>query len=209
MDEAVNACIMTPTRKTKTARKARPMKAKGGACVAHQPCEAYPDRGATTAEIIEMGEELVPSAGVATSPGLWAKVHTQWMLGDWNSIASLDLRLIEHDPRRAELATLAACACWQSGDKQAARKLLAAASRWHCAPAFMVRALVASSEACLARYHQAAGRDEKAAGFLASSAGAFGGDGALAAAARQALQAEAHKATESTNGPCGTALHSA
>jgi len=51
----------------------------------------------------------------------------------------------------------------------------------------MVRALVASSEACMGRYHEASGRDDKATALLASSAGAFGGDGLLAARARKLL----------------------
>jgi FkbM family methyltransferase len=121
--------------------------------------------------------------------GLWGRARTQWMLGDWDSLASLELGHLEQAPHRAELAALSACAQLQKGDKQSARKSLAAASRWNCAPAFMVRALVAGSEASMARYHEICGRDEKSLQLLASSAGALGGDGRLAATARKALAA--------------------
>ena len=121
--------------------------------------------------------------------GLWGRARTQWMLGDWDSLASLELSHLEQAPHRAELAALSACAQLQKGDKQSARKSLAAASRWNCTPAFMVRALVAGSEASMARYHEICGRDEKSLQLLASSAGALGGDGRLAATARKALAA--------------------
>ncbi len=121
--------------------------------------------------------------------GLWGRARTQWMLGDWDSLASLELSHLEQAPHRAELAALAACAQLQKGDKQSARKSLAAVSRWNCTPAFMVRVLVAGSEASMARYHEICGRDEKSLQLLASSAGALGGDGRLAATARKALAA--------------------
>jgi FkbM family methyltransferase len=122
--------------------------------------------------------------------GLWERARTQWMLGDWDSLASLELAQLEHLPHRAELAALSACAQLQKGNKQAARKSLAAASRWNCAPAFMVRALVAGSEASMARYHEICGRNGKSLQLLASSASALGGDGRLAATARIALAAQ-------------------
>jgi FkbM family methyltransferase len=121
--------------------------------------------------------------------GLWGRARTQWMLGDWDSLASLELSHLEQAPHRAELAALSGCAQLQKGDKQNARKSLAAASRWNCSPAFMVRVLVAGSEASMARYHEICGRDDKCLQFLASSAGALGGDGRLAATARKALAA--------------------
>jgi FkbM family methyltransferase len=119
--------------------------------------------------------------------GLWGRARTQWMLGDWDSLASLELSHLEQAPHRAELAALSACAQLQKGDKQSARQSLAAASRWHCAPAFIVRALVAGIEASMARHHEICGRDDKSLQLLASSAGALGGDGRLSATARKAL----------------------
>jgi hypothetical protein len=136
----------------------------------------------TTGPVIEVCEEhRLASADLDMDHGLWGRAKTQWLLGDWESLAALDLAQLEHDPRRAELATLSACAHLQRGEKQSARQCLAAASRWKCSPAFMVRALVASSEASLSRYHRMSGREDKATALLASSASAFGGDGALAA----------------------------
>jgi len=140
-------------------------------------------------EIQERPSPLTSADPFDINSGLWGRARTQWMLGDWDSLASLELSHLEQVPHRAELAALAACAQLQKGDKQSARKSLAAASRWNCAPAFMVRALVAGSEASMARYHEICGRDEKSLQLLASSAGALGGDGRLAATARKALAA--------------------
>jgi len=138
--------------------------------------------------IIELHEEhRLTTEDLSMDTGIWGRARVQWMLGDWDSLASLDPGYLEHLPRRAELAALSACALLQKGDGPAARKALAAASRWKCAPTFMVRALVAGTEASLARYQQLCGRERRAADLLASSAEAFGGDGRLSAAARQAL----------------------
>ena len=143
-----------------------------------------------TGPIIEVHEEhRLEPAKLDMDHGLWGRARTQWMLGDWDSLAYLELGHLEQVPHRAELAALSACAQLQKGDKQSARKSLAAASRWNCAPAFMVRALVAGSEASMARYHEICGRDEKSLQLLSSSAGALGGDGRLAATARKALAA--------------------
>lgn len=140
-------------------------------------------------EIQERPSSIKSADALDFDSGLWGRARTQWMLGDWHSLASLELSHLEQAPHRAELAALSACAQLQKGDKQSARKSLAAASRWNCAPAFIVRALVAGSEASMARYHEICGRDEKSLQLLASCAGALGGDGLLAATTRKALAA--------------------
>ncbi len=151
--------------------------------------------------MIEVREEPLFAFAPGAESDLWGRAKTQWLLGDWDSLAAYDISHLENDARRAELATLAACAQLQKGEKQSARKYLAAASRWKCAPAFMVRALVASSEACMARYHRLSGRGEKATALLASSAGAFGGDGRLAARTRLALEAAAEAEPDTSAAP--------
>ncbi len=128
--------------------------------------------------------------------GAWAASVTRWLLGDWKALASLHIAEIEGDSRRAELATLAACAQIQIGNACLARQNLSLASRWGCSPQFMVRALLASAEANFARYHGLMGHHDKEAQLLASSAGAFGGDGSLAARARKALASDAGSPTK-------------
>ena len=119
--------------------------------------------------------------------GLWERARTQWQLGDWDSLAVSDPEALQADPRRAELAALAACAHLQKGNKSEARQMLAAASRWHCPSAFLIRTLAAGIENILARYHAHCGREEKSLRLLGASAGAFGGDGRLAAQTRLTL----------------------
>jgi hypothetical protein len=127
--------------------------------------------------------------GTATS-GLWGRAVTQWQLGDWQGLAEMDLSTLDQDTARAQLAALAACAHLQLGDKTEARRCLAAATRWKCPPQFLVRALAAGVETSMARYHALCGREDKEMQFLSASAGAFGGDAALAARARKALSAQ-------------------
>ena len=128
-----------------------------------------------------------PPAGMDATSGRWDRARTQWQLGDWDSLAVAEAETLQDDPHRAELAALAACAHLQKGNKTEARCLLAAASRWNCPPEFLARALVAGVENNLARYHEVCVHTEKSQRLLASSAGAFGGDGRLAAQMRLQL----------------------
>ena len=128
-----------------------------------------------------------PLPNMDATSGRWDRARTQWQLGDWDSLAVADAETLQEEPRRAELAALAACAHLQRGNKTDARRLLTAASRWHCPPEFLARALAAGIENNMARYHEVCGHTEKSQRLLASSAGAFGGDGRLAAQMRLAL----------------------
>jgi hypothetical protein len=167
------------TRKQRATAKERPTTRKR--VQPPSPRESFLKPG----PVIELREEhSLEAERFHMDNDLWERAKTQWMLGDWDGLAALELSTLENEPRRAELATLSACARLHKGEKQAARRSFAAASRWNCTPAFMVRALVASSEACVSRYHEISGRHEKATALLAASAGAFGGDGILAAKAR-------------------------
>lgn len=125
--------------------------------------------------------------GLNSASGRWDRARTQWQLGDWDSLAVVEAEALQDDPERAELAALAACAHLQKGNKTEARRLLAAASRWQCPPEFLALALAASIENNIARYHEVCGHTEKSQRLLAASAGAFGGDGRLAAQTRLAL----------------------
>lgn len=131
-------------------------------------------------EVCEQPSPLTSTNALDLDSGLWGQARTQWMLGDWDSLASLELNQLEQVPQRAELAALSACARLQKGNKQGGRRHLAAASRWKCSPVFILRALVASSEANIGRYHEICGRVDQCTRLLASSAGTFGGDGKLA-----------------------------
>lgn len=128
-----------------------------------------------------------PPPGMDATSGRWDRARTQWQLGDWDSLAVADAEALQDDPHRAELAALAACAYLQKGNKTDARRLLTAASRWHCPPEFLAQVLAAGVENNLARYHEVCGHTEKSQRLLASSAGAFGGDGRLAAKMRLQL----------------------
>ncbi len=131
-----------------------------------------------------------PTAFGEQEVGLWGRAVTQWQLGDWQGLAEIDLSTLDQDTARAQLAALAACAHLQLGDKTEARRCLAVANRWKCPPQFLVRALAAGVETSMARYHAFCGREDREMRFLRASAGAFGGDAALAARARKALSAQ-------------------
>jgi FkbM family methyltransferase len=163
------------TRKRgKTTNKTSPPRKRTGPAFKHSQLS-------TVTPVIEAREETsLATVNLDMDCDLWGRAKTQWLLADWDSLAAMDPATLANEPRRAELATLSACANLQMGKKNSARLCFAAASRWKCPPQFTVRALVASSEASMAKYHALCGH-EKAASLLASSVGAFGGDGALAA----------------------------
>jgi FkbM family methyltransferase len=164
----------------KVASSARIVATKAAAVQAEAAVPVYEVRGVSAATAI---------GGTATS-GLWGRAVTQWQLGDWQGLAEMDLSTLDQDTARAQLAALAACAHLQLGDKTEARRCLAAANRWKCPPQFLVRALAAGVETSMALYHALCGREDKEMRFLRASAGALGGDAALAARARKALSAQ-------------------
>ena len=137
--------------------------------------------------VYEVRGVRLPPRGLDATLGRWDRARTQWQFGDWDSLAVLDPEILKEDPRRAELAALAACAHLQKGNKPEARRLLAVASRWNCPSDFLARALAAGIENNMARYHEVCGHTEKSQRLLAASAGAFGGDGRLAAQMRLEL----------------------
>jgi hypothetical protein len=187
---------MPPRQKSKPTRKRRTPRPKA---VARRPKSLSPADLVESAAVIEIHEQ--PSSPASADAldfdsGLWGRARTQWMLGDWESLAAIRVEQLESDARRGELAALTACAQMQAGEKDLARRHLVAASRWGCSRQFMVRALLASSEANVARYHGRMGRAEEELQRLSSSAGAFGGDGDLAARARKALSLVAMPCSE-------------
>jgi FkbM family methyltransferase len=169
----------------KVASPARVVAAKAAAVETEAAVPVYEVRAASAATAI---------GGTANS-GLWGRAVTQWQLGDWQGLAEMDLSTLDQDTSRAQLAALAACAHLQLGDKTEARRCLAAATRWKCPPQFLVCALAAGVETSMARYHALCGREDKEMRFLRASAGAFGGDAALAARARKALSAQLANST--------------
>jgi len=169
----------------KVASSARVVATKAAAVKTEAAVPIYEVRGASAATAI----------GGTASSGLWGRAVTQWQLGDWQGLAEMDLSTLDQDTARPQLAALAACAHLQLGDKTEARRCLAAANRWKCPPQFLVRALAAGVETSMARYHALCGREDKEMQFLSASAGAFGGDAALAARARKALSAQLANST--------------
>jgi FkbM family methyltransferase len=181
----------TPTtRPRNSARK----KVASSACVVATKSAAVQTEAAVPVYEVR-GVSAATAIGGTANSGLWGKAVTQWQLGDWSGLSALDLDLLEHESARAQLAALAACAHLHLGDKTEARRCLAAATRWKCPPQFLVHALAAGVETSMARYHALCGREDKEIGLLRASAGAFGGDAALAARARKALSAQLANST--------------
>jgi FkbM family methyltransferase len=119
-----------------------------------------------------------------------SRARMQWQFGDWRPLLALDLLAIEHHPARAELALLSGCAALQVGQRDAAKRFLAAAESWGCHPELMARLLLAGVANSLGRYHALKGNSETSEAYFLDAASGLGGDPLLAARARQ--QQELH-----------------
>lgn len=83
------------------------------------PAETAENAEAAQAHIVPYDETLLE------------RTRLQWQQGDWESLAHLDIRSIEHHPDRAELALLAAAGRLQTGnDAKEARQLIRLSQDW-------------------------------------------------------------------------------
>ena len=80
-----------------------------------------------------------------------ARAKSHWFFGEWNTLANLDLKTIEHHPERNRFALMAASAHQQLGHDEKARKYSQIALEWGCPPRIVAQILVAGVHNSLGR----------------------------------------------------------
>jgi FkbM family methyltransferase len=148
--------------------------------VPHATAALSHDRSGPVYEVRASGSRIFES-----TDNLLSRARMQWQFGDWRSLSALDLLAIEHHPGRAELALLSGCAALQVGQRDAAKRFLAAAESWGCHPELMARLLVAGVANSLGRYHALKGNSQTSEAYFLEASSGLGGDPLLAARARQ------------------------
>ena len=74
---------------------------------------------------------------------LLQRAHTQWQLGDWQSLAQLNLDTLQHHPDRAKLALLAAAGLLQTGQDSEAKTYVRLAQDWGIGKKIISQILIA------------------------------------------------------------------
>lgn len=95
-----------------------------------------------------------------------ARAKKNWLLGEWDLLAQLDLELLVQHPDRENLALLLAAAQQQIGESAAALKSTRCAIAWGCSARFVAQVLIAG-------VHNTLGRATALAGQVAGSAAHF------------------------------------
>lgn len=108
--------------------------------------------------------------------GLFKRACTQWEIGDWIGLASLDRDTLQHHPDRAKLALLAATGKMHSNDSENAKHLIRLAEEWGCSKDTIAQVLVAGVHNSLGRATSAIGQPDRAMKHF-SSAVTYSGQG--------------------------------
>ncbi len=100
-------------------------------------------------------------SGIADG-NLLEKAYTQWMIGDWQSLAAINPEELDQHPDRSKLALLAAMGQIQSDNLVNARKLINLAIKWGAEKKQISQILIAESYNSLGRIAMISGHHEKA-----------------------------------------------
>ena len=82
--------------------------------------------------------------------GLLDRARLQWLIGDWDGLASNDLQKVKNHPQKNKLAVLTASACLQNGKKAEAEIWLRMATSWGVSNKLVVNVLIAGAHHSLA-----------------------------------------------------------
>ncbi len=74
---------------------------------------------------------------------LYEQARTQWQIGDWASLTTLDQETISENPSRSKLALLVASGWMQCGDHELAKKYILLAKEWGANKIIITRILTA------------------------------------------------------------------
>jgi tetratricopeptide (TPR) repeat protein len=87
------------------------------------------------------------------------QARARWENGDWSSLLTMDLAVLEVDPDRARLALIIAAAHSHVGDMDQARQLARKAIQWGASRNIVTRLLLSAAQNSLARAAAALGED--------------------------------------------------
>jgi FkbM family methyltransferase len=107
--------------------------------------------------VYEMREARVREAGEADTE-LYEAARTQWLMGDWDALADLDLPQISEHPKRARLALLAASARHEVEDYDGSGRFLQQAMGWGASRRDVLGVLIGQTHAVLGRAALLAGQ---------------------------------------------------
>ena len=88
-------------------------------------------------------DEYLSTHAAPYDENLLDRARLQWQVGEWETLALLDLNTLEHHPDRAKLALVVASAWQQLNDHDAARRFAKLAKEWGCDKKVMASVLVA------------------------------------------------------------------
>jgi len=122
--------------------------------------------------------------------GLLERTRMQWMMGDWKSLATLEMATLETHSERAKLAAYVGAGLQQLGQHAEAQRLLEQAKEWGCARKLLTEVLLSGVYYTLARAALVAGDRPRALRNLKESieVGMPGHDAVLVARARIGAQ---------------------
>src|SRR5690606_36036717 len=111
--------------------------------------------------VSEERDVVAAQSVVPYDESLLERARTQWQLGDWESLASLDRDALQHHPDRVKLALLAAAGSLQLDRHSEAKRWLQLNQDWGGDRKLLARILIAGLHACLGRFHLAKGDDTR------------------------------------------------
>jgi|GEM_PF-6364707 len=152
---------------------------------------ALPDRSGSAARdnmaifTDEHVETIIPY-----DQSLLERAKTQWLFGDWQSLAAIDHNGLEHHTDRAKLALLAAAGHAQQGNTADAQHLFQLAEEWGCSKRLIGQILIAGVHNSLGRAAAHMGQEARSLDHFKNSVtiGAPGSDTRLLTGARVSQQ---------------------
>jgi FkbM family methyltransferase len=99
-------------------------------------------------QILRESESAALESGTDIQIG---RLRTAWCMGDWETLANVNIRGLTHHPERHRIALLVASAQHQLGQHEEARHHVRLAISWGCAPRFVAQILIAGVHNSLGR----------------------------------------------------------
>lgn len=148
---------------------------------------ALPDRsGSATQDNMALFTDEHAETIIPYDQSLLERAKTQWLFGDWQSLAAIDHYGLEHHTDRAKLALLAAAGRAQLGNTTEARRLFQLAEEWGCSKRLISQILIAGVHNSLGRAAASIGQEARAFDHFKNSVtiGTSGCDARLLTGAR-------------------------
>lgn len=101
--------------------------------------------------MIDSPESVARCPSDRGKPSALERAKTQWLFGDWQNLARVDMDTVSTDPDRSRLALLVASAHQQLGQHDEARRCTRLALDWGCSVDAVARVLIAAVHNSLGR----------------------------------------------------------